>query len=98
MRSADLAVSRIHLFPARMTGDSNIGRDGRKNTPQEIMIPPLPLTLSPQVWSTPVNEGVQGSTIQRNLHLDPHQMTAARNLYQYAQIGHYPTPRSDTLW
>ena len=32
MRSADLAVSRRHLLPSRMTGDSNIGRDRSKNT------------------------------------------------------------------
>lgn len=98
MRSADLAVSRSHLLPARMTGASNIGRAGSKNTPRAIMSPPRPLTLSPPVWSTPVNEGVQGSTIQRSLHLDPHQMTAARHLYQSAQLGHYPTPGSATPW
>lgn len=98
MRSADLAVSRSHLLPSRMTGASNVGRGGSKNTPRAIMSPPRPLSLSPPVWSTPVNEGVQGSTIQRSLHLEPHQMTAARHLYQSAQLGHYPTPGSAAPW
>lgn len=96
MRSADLAVSRSHLLPSRMTGAPNVGRAGSKNTPRAIMSPPRPLTLSSPVWSTPVNEGVQGSTIQRSLHPDPHQMTAARHLYQ--SLGHYPTPGSATPW
>lgn len=98
MRSADLVVPRSHLLPSRMTGASNVGRVGSKNTPRAIMSPPRPLSLSPPVWSTPVNEGVQGSTLQRSLHLEPHQMTAARHLYQSAQLGHYPTPGSAAPW
>lgn len=58
MRSEDLLVSRSHLFPTKMTGASNLGKGGRNNTPREIMSPPHPLTLSPRVWSTPMNEGV----------------------------------------
>lgn len=38
-----------------------------------------------------MNEGVQLSTIHRSFHLEPHQMSAIRNLYQYVQLGHYPT-------
>ena len=72
MSSTDLIVSRRNLLPSRMTGDSNIGRDRNKNTHQAIMSPPHPLTLPSPMWSTPVNEGVQGSTIHRSMHLDPH--------------------------
>ena len=36
MRSIDLEMSRSHLLPTRMTGASNIGRGGSKNTPGKL--------------------------------------------------------------
>eukprot|EP01018_Ginkgo_biloba_P001781 Gb_15039 [translate_table: standard] len=100
MRSADLGVSRSHSLQSRVAGTPNTGRVGSKNTPAAIMSPPRPVALSSPVWgmSTPVNEGMQGFNIPRSLHIDPHQMTAARHLYQSPPLGHYPPTGSTTPW
>eukprot|EP01018_Ginkgo_biloba_P018815 Gb_04223 [translate_table: standard] len=91
MRSVDLAAAKAHSAQTGLVGSPNIGRVGHKNSPVAIMSLPHPVSSPSPVWGMSIrtHEGMHGSDMARNLHLDSHQITPPRHICQTPQLGNY---------
>jgi len=81
-RSVDLAAAKIHSSRNRLEISPNMGRVRHMNNPSAIMSLPYPFSSPSPVWNmpTPIHEGVQLTSVARNLYLDSPQITPSRHI------------------
>ena len=88
MTSVDLAAAKSHSSRIILEITPNMGRVGHMNNPSSIMSLPYPFSFPSPVWNmpTPIHEGVQLTSVARNLYLDPPQITPSRNISLTPQL------------
>jgi len=99
MRSVDLVATKSHSSRIRLEISPNMGRVGHMNNPSAIMILPYPFSSPTPVWNmpTPIHEGVQLTSVARNLYLDSPQITPSRHISLTPQLGKYAMGKT-TYW
>ena len=90
-RSVDLVAAKSHSSRIRLEISLDMGRVGHMNNPSAIMSLPYSFSSPSPVWNipTPIHEGVQLTSVARNLYLDSPQITPSRHISLTPQLRKY---------